>query len=41
MRFYLDAGRYEAALGSQDSILQTNRYLRDVLQAKGYAVTHG
>ena len=39
VRFYLDAGRYEAARGGQDGILETNRHLGDVLRAKGYAVT--
>lgn len=39
VRFYLDAGRYEAARGGQDGILETNRHLGDVLHAKGYAVT--
>ena len=39
MRFYLDAGRYEAARAGQDGILETNRHLGDVLRAKGYTVT--
>ncbi|MBN9368504.1 MAG: enterochelin esterase [Comamonadaceae bacterium] len=39
VRFYLDAGRYEAARGGQDGILETNRHLGDVLRARGYAVT--
>lgn len=39
VRFYLDAGRYEAARAGQDGILETNRHLGDVLRAKGYAVT--
>ncbi len=38
LEFYLDAGWFE--LGSGPAILDTNRYLRDVLLAKGYAVHH-
>lgn len=39
VRFYLDAGRYEASRGGRDGILETSRHLGDVLRAKGYAVT--
>ncbi|TFL13297.1 enterochelin esterase [Pusillimonas caeni] len=39
LRFYLDAGRYEASRGGRDGILETSRHLGDVLRAKGYAVT--
>lgn len=39
VRFYLDAGRYEASHGGRDGILETSRHLGDVLRAKGYAVT--
>ncbi|MET1077066.1 MAG: enterochelin esterase [Pseudomonas sp.] len=39
VRFYLEAGLFEAGNG-QLGILETNRHLRDVLQAKGYQVHH-
>lgn len=39
LRFYLEAGQFEAGNG-QLGIFDTTRHLRDVLQAKGYAVTH-
>lgn len=39
LRFYIDAGRYEAARGGRDGILETSRHLGDVLRAKGYEVT--
>ena len=39
IRFWLEAGRFETGHG-QSSILETNRHLRDVLRAKGYAVEH-
>jgi len=39
LRFYLDAGRYEASRGGRDGILETSRHLGDVLRAKGYKVT--
>ncbi|MDG9925063.1 MULTISPECIES: enterochelin esterase [unclassified Pseudomonas] len=39
VRFYLEAGQFEAGNG-QLGIFDTTRHLRDVLQAKGYAVTH-
>lgn len=39
VRFYLDAGRYEASRGGRDGILETSRHLGDVLRAKNYAVT--
>src|SRR5690606_36399396 len=39
LRFYSDAGRYEAARGGRDGILETSRHLGDVLRAKGYTVT--
>ncbi len=40
LRFYLDVGLQETASGAGDkpSLLIANRHLRDVLQAKGYAV---
>ncbi|WP_017525584.1 enterochelin esterase domain-containing protein [Pusillimonas noertemannii] len=39
LRFYLDAGRYEASRGGRDGILETSRHLGDVLRAKGYETT--
>lgn len=39
IRFWLEAGRFETGHG-QSGILETNRHLRDVLRAKGYAVAH-
>jgi len=38
VRFFLSAGLFEAGGGGRPSILETNRHLRDVLEAKGYAV---
>lgn len=42
LRFYLAAGLYETpnATGVRPSLLLSNRHLRDVLQAKGYALTY-
>ena len=40
MRFYLVAGLFEMGRAGQPGIVETNRHLRDVLQAKGYRVTH-
>ncbi len=39
IRFYLEAGLFETGR-PQHGILETTRHLRDVLRAKGYAVTH-
>lgn len=39
-RFFLSAGLFERARAGSDGILETNRHLRDVLKAKGHAVTH-
>jgi enterochelin esterase-like enzyme len=38
LRFFLSAGLFESRGGGRPSILETNRHLRDVLEAKGYAV---
>jgi enterochelin esterase family protein len=38
LKFYLDAGWYEGGEGG--GILDTSRFLRDVLRAKGYEVTY-
>jgi enterochelin esterase family protein len=38
LEFYLDAGWFE--IGNGPGIVDTNRYLRDVLLAKGYRVHH-
>ncbi len=38
VRFYLEAGLLE--VNETPSLLHTNRHLRDVLEAKGYAVTY-
>ncbi len=41
LRFYLEAGLFEVDLqGGGGDILETTRTLRDVLQAKGYAVSY-
>lgn len=40
VRFYLVAGLFEMGRAGQPGIVETNRHLRDVLQAKGYRVTH-
>lgn len=40
IRFYLVAGQFETGRAGQPGIFETNRHLRDVLQAKGYVVTH-
>jgi len=41
LRFYLQAGLYEGKLGASSAgILDSNRQLRNVLQAKGYPVEH-
>ncbi len=41
IEFYLDAGIFEISLTNDGGgILDTNRHMRDVLQAKGYKVTH-
>nr|WP_245152333.1 enterochelin esterase domain-containing protein [Allopusillimonas soli] len=39
LKFYLDAGRYEATRGGHIGILETSRHFGDVLRAKGYPVT--
>ncbi|MEN0106170.1 MAG: alpha/beta hydrolase-fold protein, partial [Pseudomonas sp.] len=39
VRFYLEAGRFEAGNG-QLGIFETTQHLRDVLRAKGYDVQH-
>ena len=38
IKFYLDAGIFEASLGGFAGILDATRHLRDVLLAKGYEV---
>lgn len=38
LRFFLAAGLFEGARPGSDGILETNRHLRDVLQARGYPV---
>jgi len=39
LRFFLAAGLFETGRPGSDGILETNRHLRDVLEAKGYAVS--
>jgi len=39
LRFYLEAGLFESGSGG-GGILESTRHLRDVLRARGYAVTH-
>jgi len=38
LKFYLDAGVFEASLGGFIGILDASRHMRDVLLAKGYEV---
>lgn len=40
VRFFLSAGRYEAARNGEFDILNRSRHLKDVLIAKGYSVTY-
>lgn len=40
VRFWLEAGRFERGGADGPGILESNRHLRDVLQAKGYDVRH-
>lgn len=40
LRFFLAAGLFETSRSGSDGILETNRHLRDVLQARGYPVQH-
>jgi len=41
IRFYMEAGTFEAdQFGTGGMILETSRHMRDVLLAKGYAVTY-
>jgi enterochelin esterase family protein len=40
VRFFLSAGLFETSHGGAAGILDTTRHLRDVLVARGYAVTH-
>lgn len=40
LRFHVSAGLFEAAHPDSAGILDTTRHLRDVLEAKGYAVTY-
>lgn len=40
VRFFLSAGLFEGARTGADGILETTRHLRDVLEARDYAVTY-
>jgi len=40
LRLHLEAGLFEMGRDGQSGIRDTTRHLRDVLQAKGYAVSH-
>ncbi len=40
VRFHLSAGLFETGHGGTAGILDTSRHLRDVLEAKGYAVSY-
>ncbi len=40
LRFHLEAGLFELGRDGQAGIRDTTRHLRDVLKAKGYAVSH-
>ena len=41
VRFFMRAGLFEPGKAGQVGILESNRQLRDVLMAKGYAVDYG